>query len=389
MAQARLNAVFMRGGTSKAIMLHERDLPADRGRWPALFRAAMGSPDPGGRQLDGMGGGISSLSKVCVIGPPGRADADVDYTFAQVSVRDGAVDFSANCGNMSSAVGPFAVDEGLVPAAGDEAVVRIHNTNTGKLILARFALADGKAAVAGAYRLPGVAGAGAPVRLEFTEPGGAATGRLLPTGNAVDSLKVPGLGRIQASLVDAANPAVFVAADALGAGATEPPQALEADRGLMDRLEAIRRATSLAMGLAASADEAAALHGIPKIAMIAPPGAAPTLAGEDLAAAEMDLNLRMISMGQPHRAVPLTGALCLAVAARIEGSVVSRILGPEAAAADEIRIGHPSGVMRVGAVVDRDHEAWVARSATAYRTARRLMEGAILVPASYLTDPTC
>ena len=388
MAQARLNAVFMRGGTSKAIMLHERDLPADRGRWPALFRAAMGSPDPGGRQLDGMGGGISSLSKVCVIGPPGRADADVDYTFAQVSVRDGAVDFSANCGNMSSAVGPFAVDEGLVPAAGDEAVVRIHNTNTGKLILARFALADGKAAVEGWYRLPGVAGAGAPVRLEFTEPGGATTGRLLPTGNAVDSLEVPGLGRLEASLIDAANPGVFVAADALGAGATEAPQALEADRGLIDRLEAIRRAASLAMGLAASADQAAALPGIPKIAMIAPPGAAPTLAGEDLAAAEMDLNLRMISMGQPHRAVPLTGALCLAVAARIEGSVVNRVLGPEAAAADEIRIGHPSGVMRVGAVVDRDHEAWVARSATAYRTARRLMEGAILVPASRLTEPS-
>jgi 2-methylaconitate cis-trans-isomerase PrpF len=184
--QRSLRAVFMRGGTSKALMFHQSDLPTDRADWAPIFLAAMGSPDPNGRQLDGMGGGISSLSKVCVIGPPSRPDADVDYTFAQIAVSSALVDYAANCGNMSSAVGPFALDEGLVPApAGAEAVVRIHNTNTGKIIVSRFPAESGKAATDGALALDGVSGTGAPIRLDFHDPGGARTG-LLPTGRAVD-----------------------------------------------------------------------------------------------------------------------------------------------------------------------------------------------------------
>ena len=210
MKQLKIPAVFMRGGTSNAVVFHARDLPRDRALWDDIFLAAIGSPDPYGRQLDGMGGGISSLSKVCVIGPPTRSDADIDYTFAQVQVKEAKVDYSANCGNMSSAMGPFALDEGIVKASGREALVRVHNTNTKKIIYSRFAIDEGVAAVDGDLAIPGVAGTGAPVRLEFREPGGATTGKLLPTGNASDVLDVPGVGRVRVSMVDAANACVFV-----------------------------------------------------------------------------------------------------------------------------------------------------------------------------------
>src|ERR1700752_4668072 len=203
-----LPAVFMRGGTSRAIMFHSRDLP-DRTEWDPIFLAAMGSPDPNGRQLNGMGGGISSLSKVCVLAPSDRADADVDYTFAQVQIREASVDYRSNCGNMSSAVGPFAVDEGIVRPNGDTGVVRIFNTNTRKIIRSTFPLEDGRAATDGELAIPGVAGTGAPVRLAFLAARGARTGRLLPTGHVTDRLELGGGETIEVSLVDAANACVF------------------------------------------------------------------------------------------------------------------------------------------------------------------------------------
>jgi 2-methylaconitate isomerase len=392
MNQFKLRAVFMRGGTSKAVMFRAVDLPAEQELWAPIFLGVIGSPDPNGRQLDGMGGGISSLSKICVVGPPTRADADVDYTFAQVSVRDAAVDYSGNCGNMSSAVGPFAVDEGLVaaPHQAGEATVRIHNTNTRKLIVARFPLDGGRAAVDGEFALPGVAGTGAPVRLDFLEPGGAGTGRLLPTGNAADTLEVDGARGIEVSMVDAANPCVFVAAEAIGASGIEMPDELDADGALLRRLEAIRIAASLKMGIAKTAAAAALIPSIPKVAMVAPARAAPTLAGKRLAAGDADVTVRMISIGQPHRAVPLTGAMCLAVASRIEGSVVNRAARSSAAPGDPVRIAQPSGLTVVDAAVerrrDRGPDEWFARSATVYRTARRLMDGWVFVRASALAE---
>ena len=228
MPQKKLPAVFMRGGTSKAVIFHSRDLPKSRVEWDPIFLSVIGSPDPSMRQLNGMGGGVSSLSKVCVIGPPSHPQADVDYTFAQVLIDKARVDYNSNCGNMSSAIGPFAVDEGLVakPRGGD-AVVRIHNTNTKKIIVSRFAMDGEEAAVAGDMALDGVAGTGAPIRLEFMEPGGAKTGKLLPTGKAADMLDVPGVGRVPASMIDAANPCVFVPAEAIGATATELPTEIE------------------------------------------------------------------------------------------------------------------------------------------------------------------
>jgi 2-methylaconitate cis-trans-isomerase PrpF len=373
----------MRGGTSKAIMFRQDNLPRDRSLWDRIFMAALGSPDPNGRQLDGMGGGLSSLSKVCVIGPSTRPDADVDYTFAQVAIRGGSVDYSGNCGNMSSAVGPFAVDEGLVKSNGGEAVVRIHNTNTHKIIISRFAIDDSRAAVEGDFVLPGVAGTGTPIRLDFLDPGGAGTGKLLPTGNPLDQLELPD-GWTEASMIDAANPCVFVTAEAMGMSGTELPEELEANRALLARLEAIRIAASVRMSIAPAPEEAAHKPSIPKVAVVTAPRDAPTLSGEMLSADSVDITIRMISLEQPHRAVPLTGAMCLAVASRIEGSLVHRIARRPAAMDEPVRIAQPSGLTVVGASVRREGTSWHAEQATVYRTARRLMDGAIYVRASAL-----
>ncbi len=382
MPQISIPAVFVRGGTSKALIFHRTDLPpasppSDTAAWDRIFRAALGSPDPNGRQLDGMGGGVSSLSKIAVIGPPSRGDADVDYTFAQVGIADEVVGYRGNCGNISSAVGPFAVDEGLVTAMGGEAVVRIHNTNTGKLIIARFPLVGGKAAVSGDFSLQGVAGTGAPVRLAFVDPGGAATGKLLPSGRARDSLQIAGFGALEVSLVDAANPVVFVAATALGLSATEMPDDLAADAPRMRLFEEIRVAAAVAMGLVAHPEEARTrLKNLPQVALVAPPSAARTLRGDVIAKEAMDVLVRVISTGQPHRATPLTGGMCLAVAARIPGTIPNALARPAADDAD-IRVAHPSGVLVVAAAIERAGGMVVAREAVVYRTARRLMEGRV------------
>jgi 2-methylaconitate cis-trans-isomerase PrpF len=383
MRQIGIRAIFMRGGTSRAVMFRREDLPDDRALWDRIFLGVIGSPDPNGRQLDGMGGGVSSLSKVCVIGPPTRADADVDYTFVQLSPRNALVDYSGNCGNMSSAVGPFAVDEGIVEASGTEAVIRIHNTNTKKIIVSRFPIDDGKAAVDGDFVLPGVAGSGAPIRLDFLDPGGAGTGALLPTGDVLDRIATAGWGEIDASMIDAANPCVFVAAQSLGMSGVEMPDELEANPEFLDRMEQIRVAASLRMGIAETPVDAARKPSIPKVAMVAAPRLSRTLSGDTLAADASDVIVRMISIGQPHRAVPLTGAMCLAVAARLDGSVVHRAArNPDG---DSIRIAQPSGVTVVGAGVRRSGDSWVADHATVYRTARRLMDGTVYLRASALS----
>jgi 2-methylaconitate cis-trans-isomerase PrpF len=379
MQQIRTRAVFMRGGTSKAIIFRQADLPPERADWAPIFLAVIGSPDPNGRQLDGMGGGVSSLSKICVVGPSNRPDADVDYTFAQVSVGVANVDYSANCGNMSSAIGPFAVDEGLVPRpTGGHAVVRIHNTNTRKIIVSRFAMDGDYAAVDGDLVLDGVAGTGAPIRLDFEEPGGARTGKLLPTGHASDTLTIPGVGEVTLSMVDAANPCVFVAASALGMSGIELPDLLDKNHDLLERLEIIRRHASVAMGLAGDLDAAATIPGVPKVAMLSAPVNAVTLSGAKVAPQGVDIIVRMISIGQPHRATPLTGALCLAAACRIPGSVAHKLLAPAAHSGD-LRIGHPSGIVRVAATVETNTNGAVhIRAATVYRTARRLFQGEVL-----------
>ena len=373
MPQTAIRAVYMRGGTSRAIIFREQDLPREAALRDALFAAALGSPDPGKRQLDGLGGGISSLSKVAIVGPSKRADADVDYTFGQVVLDAAVVQYKGNCGNISSAIGPFAVDEGLLRASGDTATVRIHNTNTGKIIVARFALDDGRAAVEGDFVLQGVAGTGAPIRLSFLEPGGATTGKLLPTGNVRDVLDVPGLGRIEASLVDSANPVVFVDARSVGLEGTEKPTDLEARPDVIAKLEALRVAGALRMGVAASEEEARTkVRNIPQVGIVSAPRDA-----------DSHITVRMMSTGQPHRATPLTGAMCLASAMRLPGSIPASVARLPSDFDADLVIAHPTGKLPVAAKVRDGH----VEEAVVYRTARRLMEGSVLVPKSRLSIP--
>ena len=381
MQQHKIPAVFMRGGTSKALMFHRRDLPTDVRLWPELFVAALGANDPYGRQLDGMGGGISSLSKVCVISPSERPGADVDYSFFQLTPATDLVDSSASCGNMSAAVGPFAVDEGLVSPVGVEACVRIFSTNTARMIHSSFSVDQGEAVVDGKMLLPGVAGLGSPVRLEFKAPGGGATGHLLPTGKPIDEIELPGAESIVASMADAGNPCVFIRARDLGLTGAEMPDDIQRNPEILESLEAVRCQASVSMGIAQDIGEASRIPGIPKVAFLSPAQDMTTLAGEIVSAAECDILVRMISLGQPHRAIPVTGALCIAATARIDGSLVSGMLDT-ACGSSELRLAHPSGVTNVDAKLERQDGTWYAASATISRTARRLMDGYVYVPAA-------
>ncbi len=374
-------ALFMRGGTSKALMFRRADLPERQSDWDAIFLSAMGSPDRHGRQLNGMGGGNSSLSKVCVVGPSARDDADVDYTFAQVMIDEARVDYSINCGNMSSAVGPFAVFRGFVNTGAKAAVkdgeiaVRIFNTNTSKVIVSTFAVRDGVPMEDGALEIPGVAGSGAPIRLDFLEPGGATTGRLLPGGAVSQFIEVPDMGRIEVSLVDAANACVFVTAASVGMRGTEMPDAIQNDAALMQKLMTVRAHGSVAMGIAATVEDAMKKKSAPFFGIVTPPQDFDALSGERVNAEATDLNVRVIASGQPHRALPLTISLCTAVAARIKGSIVERCTRASAADAPSIRLAMPSGILTVDAKVELKNGAWTAQRGSFYRTTRRLFEG--------------
>jgi len=371
----------MRGGTSKGLFFHARDLPPEGEARDRVLLSAMGSPDPHGRQLDGMGGGISSLSKVIVVAPSSHTDAVLDYSFGQVAVDRKIIDWRSNCGNLTSAVGPFAVDEGLVDVADGEVALCLHHSTSGALVHARFEVAEGRTRVAGDFELHGVAGEGAPIALDFETPGGAVTGHLLPAGKELNRLSVPGKKAIEVSLVDATTPCVFLRAADIGLRGAEMPDELAAKKGLLKRLEAIRRAAAEAMGLPQDG------LSVPKLGLVAPPMAAPTLSGDELTAHDMDITARMISMEQPHRALPLTGAMCLATAAAIEGTLVHEILSTRQAGVESIVIAHPSGLLSLAASVRRvEVGGWMAEHVTVTRTARRLMEGRVLVPEAAFAD---
>jgi 2-methylaconitate isomerase len=383
MTQRKIPAVYMRGGTSRCLVFHEKDLPKPGTERDRILLAALGSPDPYGRQLNGLGGGISSLSKACIIGPPTHPDAQVDYTFAQVEVKTPVVDYKGNCGNCSSAVGPFAIDEGLVEITGGVTNVKIHNTNTRKIIVAHVPVKDGEAAVEGDFELAGVPGLGARIALDFLDPGGAGTGRLLPTGSTRDVIE-----GIETSIVDATNAMVFVRAKDLGLTGAETPMAIDADTALTARLERIRVEAGKRMGLTGSA-------AVPKIALIAPPAMFKGLDGVEYAPDAADVMGRVMSMGNCHRAFALTAAMCVGVAARIEGTVVHECLTNGAPApgigpthgttrvsghSTDTRLAHPSGVLPIAAGITTKDGAPFAEKVTVYRTARRLMEGFVRVP---------
>lgn len=372
----RIPAVFIRGGTSKGVFFHARDLPGDQADRDAIFLTVLGSPDPYGRQLDGMGGGYSSVSKAVVVAPSGRDDADVDFTFAQVAVDRPLVDYAQTCGNLSSAVGPFAVDEGLVRVEDGSATVRVFNTNTAKIYHAHFEVRDGRAVETGEYVLSGVSGSAALVRLDYIDPGGAMTRAFLPTGNPVDTFDVTGIGPVEASLVDATNPVVFVAASAFGKTATETPDALDGDTGFMAAMDDLRRQAGVAMGMAERPGDVPLSN--PKIAILAPPSDMVTIAGEAVPASAHDILIRILSMEKCHKAVTGTGAMCLAAACGVAGSVPHRLRRGDA---PRVRMASPSGVVDLAADVARSADGtWTVRSISVDRTQRRLMEGWVRLP---------
>lgn len=401
MSRYKIPAVFMRGGTSKGVFFKATDLPSDRAERDRIFLTVLGSPDPYGRQLDGMGGGISSLSKAVVIEPSSRADADVDFTFIQVAVDRPIADYEQTCGNLSAAVGPFAVEEGIVSAADGEAVVRVFNTNTAKIYHARFAVRGGVPVERGDFTMSGVSGTGARVRLDYMNPGGARTSAFLPSGNVIDLLPDgTSHNHIETSLVDATSPVVFVRASDLGVTGTEPPEALEANGSMTSRLEAIRRDAAVVMGLAELAETAAL--STPKIAMVSAPAPYTTIGGEKIAAEDHDIAVRIVSMERLHKAVTGTGAMCLAAACQVPNSLPAGMIGRSASSkgtgdqeagekeaggkgtvtpGGAVRIGTPSGVLTVAASVSRtENGIWQADRVTVYRTQRRLMEGSVVLP---------
>ncbi len=382
--QHKVPAVFMRGGTSRALCFREDDLvDYDGPTRERIILAALGSPDMHGRQVDGLGGGISSLSKVAIIGRSRHADSDVTFTFGQVDVRSPTIDWSNTCGNISAAVGPFAVDEGLVPALEPLTRVRVLATNTGKRYIAQVPVCDGQAEVEGAYTIDGVPAPGACIRLEYLEPGGSLGGGLLPTGRPRQELGLTDGRRVSVSVVDAAIPTIFVRAEEVGADVRRLAPELDGDQSLQARLEDIRCRGAVLLGLAASPEDAHTKSpAAPKIALVASPARYRTSGGRDIEAGQMDVLARAISMGNTHRTFPATVSMCTAVAAAVDGTVVHQV--SQMASAGRLRIGHPAGVVELGAEVKRCGSEWRAERVITQRTARRIMEGSVLVPQRYV-----
>jgi len=376
--QNKIPCTIIRGGTSKGIFFHEEDLPENTALRDKILLSAFGSPDP--RQIDGLGGSYSITSKAAIIGPGQEPGIDVNYTFGQVSITAPLVDYRGNCGNISSAVGPFAIDEGLVAAQEPVTTVRILNTNTGKIIEAEVPVVDGRAAIDGDCEIAGVPGTGARIRLGFVDPGGSVTGKMLPTGRTVDILNVPGLGKIEASLVDAGNPGVFVRAADVGLTATETAEELDAIPDMLDRLERIRSVAAVAMGLVDDAERATELSpAIPKIAVVAPPTTHQGVNGL-IRAEAIDIVARIMSMQRTHRAYALTGAIALAAAASLPGTIIAEAAKIPSSNVTQIRLAHPAGSMNLEVFTAQTNGCKQVLKIIAERTARRLMDGYVYIP---------
>lgn len=371
---SKIYCVIMRGGTSKALFFHDNDLPRDEKERDKLILRAFGSPDI--RQIDGLGGANSSTSKVAIISPSNRDDADIDYEFGQVSVDKPYIGRAMNCGNISSAVGPFAIDEGLVKAVEPVTVVRIFNTNTKKRIIAYVPVKDGKTLYKGNYEINGVPGTASRIDIEFEDPGGAVSGKTLPTGNVQDIIKLDDGREYRVSIVDAANPVIFIKADELGLKGTELPweyEALPNHKSINETVEKIRSWGAYLVGLVDDPAKASkeSLE-LPKIGFFTSPVGYTDATGREIAPHSYDITGRLFSMGKIIHAYMGTGAVCTIVAANIAGTVVNEIVKPKLGSSiTELRIGHPFGIMSVTAKV----ESGIVKSATIGRTARRLMEG--------------
>lgn len=370
-------ADYMRGGTSKGLFLLADDLPPEGAERDRILLRAIGSPDPYGRQIDGLGGGTSSTSKIVVVARSARPDCDVEYRFGQVAIDRALIDYSGNCGNLTTAVGPFAIAHRLVEPIEGVTTVRMWQSNIGKRIVARVPVRGGEPLEAGDFVMDGVPFAGAEIALEFLDAGGSDEGALLPSGRVVDVLDVPGVGAIEVSLVNAGNPTAFVSAAALGLSGTELPAAVNADAALLARCERIRAAAAVAMDLAP--DLASATRdrpATPRLSFVAPPADYACSSGRAIPAADIDIVARILSMGVLHHAYTGTGAVAIAVAAALPGSIVARA----ARTASPLRVGHVAGTMTVGAELRRAGDAWLVDTVRVSRSARRLMTGLVHLP---------
>jgi len=386
--QRRIPATYMRGGTSKGVFFRLQDLP-DFAQVPgpardSLLLRVIGSPDPYGKQTDGMGGATSSTSKVVIVAPSSVPGHDVDYLYGQVPIDGDFIDWSGNCGNLSSAVGPFAIANGLldparVPSDG-HCTVRIWQANIGKTIVAHVPMTAGEVQETGDFELDGVTFPAAEIALEFLDPAdeGDDGGAMFPTGHLVDDLEVPGIGTFRATLINAGVPTIFVDAAALGYDGTELQPAINEDKAALATLEAIRIAGAIRMGLAADPAQAAARPLTPKIAFVAPSKDYVSSSGKRIDGSGIDLNARAISMGKLHHAMMGTASVAIATAAAVPGTVVNLAAG--GGTRDAVRFGHPSGTLRVGADVQQVDGRWVATKAVMSRSARVLMDGAVRVP---------
>lgn len=379
MTQRRIPAVYMRGGSSKGVFFRDEDLPPAGAERDAILLRVIGSPDVYGKQIDGMGGATSSTSKVVIIGKSSRDDCDVDFLFGAPAIETAVIDWSGNCGNLSSAVGPYAISEGLVDAPRDGmAVVRIWQANIQKRIIAHVPVRNGEVQEEGDFVLDGVAFPAAEVVLEFLNPGGS-DANILPTGNAVDELDIPGFGNLEVTLLNAGNPTIFINAETVGLNGTETQEHVNGDTQLLARLETIRAHCTVAMGLAQSAEEATRLRPhTPKLCMLAKPQSYKAAGGKLVEPGDIDVIARILSMGKLHHAITGTGAVAVAVAAALDGTLVNRIVGD--IGDRQVRIGHTAGSVAVGAKTVLEEGAWVVEKAVMSRSARRLMEGWVRIP---------
>ncbi len=388
--QIKVAATYMRGGTSKGVFFRLQDLP-EAAQVPgkardALLLRVIGSPDPYGKQIDGMGGATSSTSKTVILSASTRSDHDVDYLFGQVSIDKAFVDWSGNCGNLSAAVGAFAISGGLVAPArvprDGMAVVRIWQANIGKTIIAHIPMTNGEVQETGDFELDGVTFPAAEVQLEFMDPAAeeeGAGGSMFPTGNLVDDLEVPGVGTLKATMINAGIPTIFINADAVGYTGTELQEAINGDAAALAKFETIRAFGALRMGLIKDVSEAATRQHTPKVAFVAPPEGYTASSGKQVQAGDIDLLVRALSMGKLHHAMMGTAAVAIGTAAAIPGTLVNLAAG--GGEREAVRFGHPSGTLRVGAQATQENGEWTVKKAIMSRSARVLMEGWVRVPA--------
>ncbi|WP_454735929.1 2-methylaconitate cis-trans isomerase PrpF [Cupriavidus necator] len=387
--QIKIPATYIRGGTSKGVFFRLQDLP-ETAQVPgpardALLMRVIGSPDPYGKQIDGMGGATSSTSKTVILSKSTRPDHDVDYLFGQVSIDQSFVDWSGNCGNLSAAVGPFAISAGLVDPSripqNGVAIVRIWQANIGKTIIGHVPVTNGEVQETGDFELDGVTFPAAEVQLEFMDPAAeeeGAGGAMFPTGNVVDDLEVPGVGTLKATMINAGIPTIFVNAESIGYTGTELQDAINSDTKALAMFETIRAYGALRMGLIKDVDEAAKRQHTPKVAFVAKPVDYVASSGKKVAAADVDLLVRALSMGKLHHAMMGTAAVAIGTAAAIPGTLVNLAAG--GGERNAVRFGHPSGTLRVGAEAQQLNGEWVVKKAIMSRSARVLMEGWVRVP---------